>query len=531
MVVEPVDDKRVEDNNKLIRNNKVQHNNEAVVAQAKKEERKKPAPSLANIAHNSYFERLETTLIKPDQVKTDFVPARLSLIDPNSEIEFFGEVLSRSELENLFPQLLESFEREISTGNNSEALVNLKKFPPQLQQRILEQLIVRLDDQEDGPLAYLQGLMDDARVLEFVRLALTDNTLLGNLSKEDRLQLEAKLNESSFSSFAQFGIDSLNAVTDISKIIYGTISEKLQVLFDDTQELAALADKLSQQQKISSADLGEIEEKAEKARLTIQHARLAVGQLKALGENEQAAELENKIIVMEQAVRELTKTVESFLSNCTEEQRTAVQNIVTKVNKLFQQRVVEIADYIRDQAAHGVRIALSQDVLAIVNPILSAAGKTPLDRALFAKGDGTGKNNIAEVLLGNYDLSYQDNNLANLQISIGFIYDTVISVFSTDREERQRLREQKLADAREVEKFLEQYIERVKETQKRLDKIAFQKALSDYSNTIKMYLNVVQEIINNYGKNESKLGWYKALLETETQKQVARTIYEINKSV
>jgi energy-converting hydrogenase A subunit M len=530
MVVEPVDDKRIDDNNQLDRSARVQNNN-AKAVQAKKDERKKIVPSLQNIVHNSFYDRFDTEVINPEQVKTSFTSSRLSSIDPNLEIELFGRIYTRENIEDSLSAIIDSFEEEIENGNVSEALANLKKLSPELQSSVLNALLERIGNYDSGVSGYLSGVSRDAKLLDFFKVTLADNTILGNLSREERTQMLSRVAEKQLPTLVQLGVDSAAALADISRVVFGTITEKLQVVFDDTKSITDLVSRLTQQQNITNDDLTDIQQKADKARLTIQHARLEVARLRAMGEAEQAAELESKIIVMEQAVRELSQTAESFMEKCTPEQRVIVQNIVSNVNELFQQRVIEIADYIRAQAARGVRLSLNQDVLGIVNNVLAAAGQTPLERSLFARADinNNAANSITEVILNNYDLSYQDSNLANLQITAGFIYDTIFSVVARDREERQRLREQKLADARAVEKFLEQYTERVRETQKRLDKIAYQKALSEFSNTINMYANAVQEIIKNYGKNESKLLWYKTLLETENQKRVARTIFELNK--
>lgn len=529
MVVEPVDDKRIDDNNQLDRSARVQNNN-AKAVQAKKDERKKIVPSLQNIVHNSFYDRFDTEVVNPEQVKTSFSPNRLSSINPNLEIELFGQIYARENIDDSLSVIIESFEDEIEDGNASEALANLKKLPAELQNSVLNALLERIGNYDSGITGYLSGVSRDAKLLDFFKVALADNTILGNLSREDRTQMLSRVAEKQLPALIQLGVDSASALADVGRVVFGTITEKLKVVFDDTKNITDLVNRLTQQQNITNDDLTDIQQKADKARLTIQHARLEVERLRAMGEAEQATELENKIIVMEQAVRELSRTAESFMEKCTPEQRLVVQNIINNVNELFQVRVIEIADYIRTQAARGVRITLSQEALAIVNNTLAATGQTPLERSLFARADNNTASSIADVILNNYDLSYQDNNLANLQITIGFIYDTIFSVVAKDREERQRLREQKLADARAVEKFLEQYTTRVRETQKRLDKLAYQKALSEFANTINMYASAVQEIIKNYGQNESKLLWYKTLLETENQKKVARTIFELNKT-
>lgn len=530
MVIEPVDDKRTEEPN-LNRADPVQRN-QARTEKAKKDEKKQIIPSLQNIVHNSFYDWFPTFLVRPEEVKVQFQTNRLNKIDPNLEVELFGQVYRKENMQELLPDLTEIFSRELADGNTSEVLANLKRLPPDIQFNLINSLLDQVGSRESGILSSLSGYWRDAQLMDFIKLVISDNTILANFSREQRNQLLERISEKDLPAIIRYGVDSINALRDVAKVVFGTIAEKIQVIVDDTRQITTLTERLTNQENITNSDLDNIRKLAEKTRLTIAHARLEVNRLKALGETEQVMELENKIIVMQQAVQELREAAETFLSNSNDEdQKRLVQNILQTVNSLYEQRIIEIADYIRDQARQGIRINLSNESLAIVNQVLVNNNVTMLDRGIFTRNDSDMSNDMQQVIMSNYDLSFQENGLANLQISTSFIYDTVFSIFKTDREERQRLREQRLADARQVDKFIEQYQERIKETQKRLDKIAFQKALSKFSNTITMYRNIVQEIIRNYGNNESKLAWYKCLLETEQQKQIARTIFELNKNL
>jgi hypothetical protein len=140
--------------------------------------------------------------------------------------------------------------------------------------------------------------------------------------------------------------------------------------------------------------------------------------------------------------------------------------------------------------------------------------------------------------LGFLKNSYELSNpqfFNNLNIVIRYIY----SVFHKDLKEREKNKEELLAQLREIDKVLEEAHNKAVEFSKRLENKIQQERLSLFDINITMYRNIVKSLekgdglkfIMGEGESKGKILWYQKLLDLEDKRRTAQIILGMTSQV
>lgn len=517
MVIEPIN-KNDKDGNDVftsaVARTKSNKEQQTVAAEAGSSLAKKELPKVGN-AHAASSPRIYAKQVELEDAGKESADNPLSNKEVVLSIDIFGKLYKKEELAGNVDEIVNKFFAEFVAGNGAQTKKLLKSLPKELQSKVVEKIMALMAKKESGEglMAFGKEKYHAAKAVELYHYLMSDSSYAANFSKDQKNIFAEKIKEQEPAKIYQGIVAWLDKVKDVFSVIEGSFEKANAVIAKDTKQLEKMTVCLKDKKNITDKTWTHFNRQLEKMALILKHARIKITNLRKVGKDKEANELENIVMTMENQFNEFVAAAEAYKDGLDDDnKKVAVDNILNKAKQLRDSNIVMVADYLKERAEENVVIALNKEAYDVVNSVVF------LDKEMFCANSGIKADDIAGVFADNYDL-LQD--LENLKIANNFVSKSVYEIVEKDKEARRAMREQLLADLQEIEKFYEQFQKKLKEEEQKIAKFSQQKAITTIEFNVREYANIVKSLIDLKGEN---LEWYKCQLDNSKQEKIASII-------
>jgi hypothetical protein len=423
-------------------------------------------------------------------------------------INVFGFEYPADDLnEEYLREMSSDFIAEIVSGNICETVTVFKNMPAEIQMPVLG-FIVDGFSQYDGNLNIFFNRVVEENNLKGVQLddlrgrpglKALNTVLKGIQDNVDRLKTIGdslvQLTAQAFGKRAAVGL--------AGKVLAG-LPEEYAVAYEQVNQLLSY----------SEQRIGKIGKEFSEHKITLE---------------EIGAELSLIVVILDKSMNDYQQklqavNVQSFAQALKSDQDQVTGQVATVVRSIYEK-------------SEGAQVVtLSPEAYAVVNNSLRRLGQRMLPLTIFCDKDPVILKDVTDLLFitkASYELS-KPEKMRDVAISLQY----VSAVFKKDSVLREKKKEELLSDLRQIEKFLEEYKNNVREQFKQISVAKDRSKLILYTVTIAQLKNVVATIaaaikqghVLGQDSVHSGLLWVKYLLEEEQWRKNTQIMLELTQS-